>query len=73
MFKIFLILLAFIKQLIFDCTDEYMFKSYKFNTRKFALFVLIVVLSIYSYYMTEKFIYISDMIHNGKCHELITE
>ncbi len=73
MFKIFVLLLSFIKQLLFDCTDEYMFKSYKFNTRKFAIFVIIIISISLNVIYTKKFFYITEKIHEGKCHELLQE
>jgi hypothetical protein len=42
MFKIFTIFTYFIRELIFDSKDEYDFKSSKFNTRKFTVFILVV-------------------------------
>lgn len=42
MFKIFTIFIYFIRELIFDSKDEYDFKSSKFNTRKFIVFVFII-------------------------------
>lgn len=43
MFKIFSIFTYFIRELVFDSKDEYDFKSSKFNTRKFTVFVFIIL------------------------------
>lgn len=42
MLKILTIFIYFIRELIFDSKDEYNFKSSKFNTRKFIIFVFII-------------------------------
>jgi hypothetical protein len=42
MLKILTIFIYFIRELIFDSKDEYDFKSSKFNTRKFTVFIFVI-------------------------------
>lgn len=67
MFKVFVLIVSFIKQLIFDCTDEYIFKSYKFNTRKFVIFVILSFSLTINVYLADRLFMLTKKIHASDC------
>lgn len=54
MFKVFTLLLYFLKEVIFDNKDEYNFKSSKFNVRKFIILMLVVFSLLAAFTMTSR-------------------
>lgn len=71
MLKILTIFIYFIKELIFDSKDEYDFKSSKFNTRKFIVFIFIVTSVIANVFISYKVIKIAK--HNVELMVNVTE
>lgn len=52
MFKVALMTIAFLKEIIFESKDEYDLTSSKFSFRKVGLFIFAVILVFYSIFIT---------------------
>jgi hypothetical protein len=62
MLKILTIFIYFVRELIFDSKEEYDFKSSKFNTRKFTVFVFVILSLSFNIFISYKVIKIAK--HN---------
>ena len=73
MFRVFILIISFIKQLVFDCTDEYIFKSYKFNTRKFVVFVILSLSLTINVYLADRLFVLIKKVHTYQCFNSIED